>query len=448
MIELRIKQHIRSLASLFSVRAVSVALDVIFFIFSGRHLDIVTFGEFAQYLIVYMIAIPIVSLGSNQLIMKQGKGESIMFVITRIIYSLFIILLLFLLSIIFIYLQDNISIRSILLIVFLLIVSVFNNFLRSYYQAHLLFWKFNLISVCSSVLAFIIPITMILSLNVQLWGLYWRIAIPGIIAVFFLIKELLDSSQNLSQIRLNFRDITETIYITSGGVLDAITQQMLQVFTAYTNTVTTLGIANRAEYIRVSGFQQVYLIISSYLNVQIANSSEILKNRTRLRQIYMYYMYMIFISYSLGIIALPLMEFIFPQEYDELLVLIQPLVLLAWGIAQVSFYLNISILNSDYRVVTIYSVTYGLLSVAIAFIVQDYISYIYGNLISQYIARLVVLGSSKYLRGIVFNKKVILLEMLQLLGLYTMFSFGKSILVLVLLYIYITNYKDIHDAIS
>lgn len=448
MIELRNKRHIRSLASLFSVRAVSVALDVIFFIFSGRHLDIVTFGEFAQYLIVYMIAIPIVSLGSNQLIMKQGKGGSIMFVITRIIYSLFIVLLLFLLSLIFIYLQDNISIRSILLIVFLLIVSVFNNFLRSHYQAHLLFRKFNLISFCSSVLAFIIPITMILSLNVQLWALYWRIAIPGIIAVFFLIIELLHSSQNLCQIRLKFSDITETIYITSGGVLDAITQQMLQVFTAYTNTVTTLGIANRAEYIRVSGFQQVYLIISSYLNVQIANSSEILKNRTRLRQIYMYYMYIIFISYSLGIIALPFMEFIFPEEYDELLVLIQPLVLLAWGIAQVSFYLNISILNSDYRVVTIYSVTYGLLSVAIAFIVQDYISYIYGNLCSQFIARLVVLGSSKYLRGIICDKKVIVLEILQLLCLCAMFLFSKSIVVFVLLYMYITNYKKIHDAIS
>lgn len=440
MIGLGFKKHLRSLAGLYSVKAVSAALDVGFFVVSGHLLDIRTFGEFALYLMVYMIAIPFVSLGSNQLIMKKAEVESIIFVLKRLIYSsLVILLLLILLPIVQYIFQGRIDFATILYISFLLFVNITYNFLRSHYQAHLLFKKFNLISICTSALSFIIPILFIARLDMGLGALYARMVIPGIIGVVFFSKELFESKECLNRINLSFKDVKETIYITGGGVIDAIAQQMVQVFTAYTGSTIILGIANRAEYVRVNGFQQVYVILSSYLNVKIANTTDILVNLKKLRYIYIYYLYINFITYSVGIIALPILEFVFSEEYELMLSFIYPLILLAWGIAQVSFYLNMSILKSDYKVVSIYSFIYAILLLGCAFLAKDYIFFVYGNILAQLLARVAVLFSSKFLRSLVFTPRVLITEFILLMVIFIMMTFNKLLIFLGIGFIILFN---------
>lgn len=257
-------------------RGLASILDILFFIVSLTFAPPEIFGKFAVIQITILILTPLIVLAGPQIIISEGKNTANVnlwkSVSNTTISWLIIVGLIVLIQFAFKFWKgEYYALKEAIYFSLITYISVFANHIRAYYNAIQRQKELARLTIIVSVIAFLIPFCL-LKLGFIYDGLLVRLFVPHLVFLLLTIK-VVKFGKLLPYYNIRIKRVVPS------SIVDNLTNNLFQLFTVNTLDVASLGIMNRAEFIRNSIFNQFNQVINSVFVPKYANDNRIERQR-------------------------------------------------------------------------------------------------------------------------------------------------------------------------
>ena len=325
-------------------RGLASILDILFFIVSLAFAPPEIFGKFAVIQITILILTPILVLAGPQIIVSEGKrfaGDNLWKSVSNTTISWLIVITLIVLTQIVLkfWKGDFFAIKETTYFTLIIYISVLSNHIRAYYNAIQRQKELARLTVIVSVVAFLIPF-MLLKIGLTYEGLLSRLFIPHLVFLILTIK-VLKFGRLIPYYNIRMKRVVPS------SIIDNLTNNLFQLFTVNTLDIASLGIINRAEFIRNSVFNQFNQVINSVFIPKYAND-EISLRRKKVDELTLSLMLIGSLPY-IGYVFLSrkLLEIVLEGTYLSMFDYLDNLIGIAWVSMTTSFLVQLDLV--DYK---------------------------------------------------------------------------------------------------